>query len=1111
MVTEHQNAFRLLFETEDVAVIMVAALGSRQTVITFTPRLPGPRPGHVTGLEGFGRAFFIEEGITAIHVVPKWNHWWQSLDMPAALEAILAHLPRDQEIWTYGASMGGNGALMFARPLGATGVLALYPQASVDLSRASFDPRWIEDRKRIRYFDDTWLEAGAPQGTWLLSDPRFKLDQQHIDMILRNGEHARHVPVRFAEHSVMRMLSDCGMLSSMIRSIFNGTFQSEKFQVDLRKNRNRSPIALSGAGNELLCRNKPRAASRFSAAAVEKLSAEKRCGRQLDSATTTLILHKHAINLVRARDRVLAAEFLHELRDDPLVAGDHDWHILQLAFISGDRDEAERLFESRRHRGLMTDLWRAAMEGCLKKDFFTRGQIARMSENIEHATKVIDFIVGPSHTIRWKWHRRDGVVPGSASAEKIFGIGGAPVWSRALFEQAISGLSDDGHLALLVPDFRFGNAIALNSTASTGPLLQDGFLGIAPAALTTENDHRMLERSMVALRVWHERFGKRVRYVFWCLFGRQVHDRLAGKYVGAGRYHHPVFNYDEITAALPDLDIVDLSPLLSRPMHDVRRLFIDTSSHPSQVGYLLLNGLLFDGQEAMTAYDRAVSTVEADLVALAQQIRERVGRPVLVTGRSVWLDVLMQTLGATGAAKLAEAGLVLVPIDRGPGQPAPAEILLQYPLAGCQPVVVSAGGADLSQLLDRIFDTPPGFWHAPPVFDWESATEAAIHSRGETPRFTRIAAQLPTVPGAIRLNLPAHAVEQGPLGMPSWSGIVTLLQALAEKLPAYPSWRIEGEVLLTRCNVAFLIGGNHAVLKFATGELTPSAESLDSFRDNIAGRVALARNANCCYLHVIFPDKQSVLSDDFPFTPLHRLGDAYMARLDLLLRHHVLWPADQLKLETESPFFPLDTHMTDHGSLAVLRMMLQAIGMEADSALERIGSRIVRLQRWKGDLGSKFDPPLSQEGLLLEPDWPQRKFISPGGFNDGMVDIVLNPKALADKTVLLFGDSFFRMMLSHLSAVFSRVICLRTRFLHPEMVTLIQPDVIFTGNAERYLSNVSPDIEAQAFALYPYLRGAQDLTMGGEFLAAWAAVTAPVSKRSKQFMADCGFFLHEAV
>lgn len=716
----------------------------------------------------------------------------------------------------------------------------------------------------------------------------------------------------------------------------------------------------------------------------------------------------------------------------------------------------------------------------------------------------IELIVGPSHIIRWRWHQRDGVVPKSLPAENFIGIGGAPVWSHTLFEQTVSAVGQNRNFALLVPDFRFGNGITLVGGVITEPLLRDGFLGINPAALIEKHDQLMLERSLKALRFWHKRFGERVRFIFWCLFGRQVHDRISGKYVSEGRYRHPVFNYDEITNALPELDIVDLSPLLRRPMHDVRRLFIDTSSHPSQVGYLMLNGILFDGLDTTASYERAVLTVETDLVALAQKIRVKVGKPLLLTGRSIWLDVLMQTLGATGAAKLAKAGLVLVPIDRSAGQAVAEATLQQYPLDSCLPFVVSAGGSDLSALLDPIFATPPGFWRSQPVLDWEGSTESAILSRGESPRFNRVAAHLPKAPNTIHLDLPAHAVEQGPLGIPSWSGIEVVLQSLPEKLNMPQSWQIVGDVLLTQDNVAFLIGGNHAVLKFSTGELKPSARSLDAFRNNIASRTLQAQRANSAYLHVIFPDKQSVLSSAFPFQPLRRLGDTYMDRLDPALRHNVLWPADQLKRESENSFLSLDTHMTDHGSLAVLGMMLQAIGITADDALERIRSRIVRPQRWTGDLGRKFDPPLFQEALLLEPDLTQKHFRSPGGGNDGMVDIVLNPKGLVDKTVLLFGDSFFRMMLSQLGAVFSRVICLRTRFLHPEMVTLIRPDVIFTGNAERYLSNVDPDNQAQAFALYPQQWREGKITTAGPFLAAWAAVTAPESQRSKLFMAEFG-------
>jgi hypothetical protein len=44
--------------------------------------------------------------------------------------------------------------------------------------------------------------------------------------------------------------------------------------------------------------------------------------------------------------------------------------------------------------------------------------------------------------------------------------------------------------------------------------------------------------------------------------------------------------------------------------------------------------------------------------------------------------------------------------------------------------------------------------------------------------------------------------------MPSWSGIVAVLEALAETLSMAPGWRTVGDVLLTQNNIAFLIGGD---------------------------------------------------------------------------------------------------------------------------------------------------------------------------------------------------------------------------------------------------------------------------------------------------------------
>lgn len=243
------------------------------------------------------------------------------------------------------------------------------------------------------------------------------------------------------------------------------------------------------------------------------------------------------------------------------------------------------------------------------------------------------------------------------------------------------------------------------------------------------------ERGLAAVQAWQEAFGDRVRFVFWDLFGRQVHDRLAGQHIGGGRYHHPVFNDADVVGRFPGADIVDLSPLLGAPMHEVRRLFIDSSCHPSQIGYLLLNDALCAGRAPVEAFRSAVANVEAELFALAGKIVGAKGGAVLLTGRSVWLDTLMAYMGKDCALRLARSGLVLAPLTRLPGQPSIAQMLQQVPLSLCAPVLVSAGAQDLSPQLARAFDTDPSFWRDVPCIDWETATAAVITARRETPRY----------------------------------------------------------------------------------------------------------------------------------------------------------------------------------------------------------------------------------------------------------------------------------------------------------------------------------------------------------------------------------------
>ena len=725
---------------------------------------------------------------------------------------------------------------------------------------------------------------------------------------------------------------------------------------------------------------------------------------------------------------------------------------------------------------------------------------------------------------------RGGVVRCDLPADQIFGLAGAPMWSKALFNQAQLAVDDGARIGVMVGDFRFGNSIALQVPPVPRDEICDGHIAITRAALTPAHDVEMLERGINGLRHWHHSFGDKARYLLWDLFGRQVQDRISGRHMKDRVYHHPVFNYAEVVAALPDLDIIDLAPLLRLPMHQAQRLFIYGSLHPSQIGYLLLNSLFCEGADALPAFRAAVAEVDDVLQALAQRAVAAKGGRLVVTGRSVWLDTLMRILGRNGVARLAEAGLILLPFDHIPGQLPVDRAARVKALEGSAVVVLSAGGNDLAPNLARSFGTSAAAWANIAYIDWETASESITLARNKkAPSVVHGRENQPKAAHLLTLNLASHMVEQGVLGTPSWTGLCHLLEYIAsDAVPVMrpdlalgdqdqieaagftaPVRDMRGGAVLTHSGIAYLIGGKHSVLRYITGASTPTPQSRQHFFENIAARRKAVEACGARYGHVIFPDKHSVLTKDFPFQPVHRLGDLYISDIPAGLAPYVtpalLYPAQALQHHVPPAYSALDTHLTAQGSLAVLRMMLARIGIEAAAALDHVQARIITKINRTGDLGVKFAPPLYQDDLLLNPDWPLTELRRPGEFNDGMVDILFNPAATHNKTMLLFGDSFFRGMLKHLSAVFSRVILLRTRFFHPEMLALIKPNVVFTGNAERYLADVAPDSEAFGFDLYTELRQMPPLREDAAFLAAWRAVTSPGSAFAQDYFAGLGF------
>jgi hypothetical protein len=381
----------------------------------------------------------------------------------------------------------------------------------------------------------------------------------------------------------------------------------------------------------------------------------------------------------------------------------------------------------------------------------------------------VGLVAGPSHLVRWERLVRAGQLPAFPDDARLIGKPGTPVWSAPLLEAARGAVAPDRELVLLVGDFRFGNG-AYAEGPRPDTLFAAAPAGIAQAAIKPAIDAEIMERSLRALDAWAGHFGRRIRFILWDLLCRQVMDRMAGRHIVDRRYRHPHWNLAEVQGRLAHLRLIDLEPLTRQPMHEVLRLIIDSSAHPSQAGFLFLDGVVFDGADPLAAYRQATSRVEDDLAEAARQAVARGGRPVVLSGRSAWLDTLMRCLGQPGAARLRGLGLHLAPLNAQIGHPPPQ---LPAGLADQLLVLVSANGPSdaLAAGLDRL-GIPRAAFERSMELPWEVRCAGTIRARGEQPAF----AHLP--PGeSLREGppWPDGLVELGPRGEPTFAGLLHLL------------------------------------------------------------------------------------------------------------------------------------------------------------------------------------------------------------------------------------------------------------------------------------------------------------------------------------------------
>ena len=282
----------------------------------------------------------------------------------------------------------------------------------------------------------------------------------------------------------------------------------------------------------------------------------------------------------------------------------------------------------------------------------------------------------------------------------------------------------------------------------------------------------------------------------------------------------------------------------------------------------------------------------------------------------------------------------------------------------------------------------------------------------------------------------------------------------------HAAFDIRNDVIVSPDGELFLCSGGHHVLDQVLGYRAPLKRSIVTFIDNINDRAAAAAAVGARYLHVICPDKQSVLPELLGVPEVTCLGDYYEARCGEVWSR-VLYPKATLRENSAGIFQHTDTHMTHLGTLTTVREILRRLfGPRFDAWAADKRASLRPGAPAAGDLGRKLSPPVVEDRMVMDVD-PRIRFFNNqmNTGNNGAVQLSVFAQAAIPERLLFVGDSFGRDLTWMLSEIFRETVFLRSPYMHNEFLAAMRPNVVITENVERYLGAVQSDVDRPEFLM----------------------------------------------
>jgi tetratricopeptide (TPR) repeat protein len=227
---------RLLHESGGISVFHRPGT-SAWTLVTFGPRWRVLREDRWWGV-GLG----LREGIDVIGVAATEHDWYPRDTMAALLPVIRA--AAKPAVVTYGAGMGGYGALKYATALGARGALALSAHYSIDPADGTAGDRDVAHFDPARHRDMRIDPGDYPDGSVLMWDPNALADDVHA-RALAQLPGIRPVKLRLTAHAGATLFTETNRLVPVAEALLDGR-QAEAI-AGIRAARREAPKVLLAA------------------------------------------------------------------------------------------------------------------------------------------------------------------------------------------------------------------------------------------------------------------------------------------------------------------------------------------------------------------------------------------------------------------------------------------------------------------------------------------------------------------------------------------------------------------------------------------------------------------------------------------------------------------------------------------------------------------------------------------------------------------------------------------------------------------------------------------------------------------------------------------------